>query len=259
MPIAYCTFAVTAIPHTAVCQHLRLRQTHVCISPVCIHLSLTHHGDIIPAHYQDKGSPALKCSHTSQNVLSPVQLPQLNSSPVSYSPTLLALRGAGFEAPGRQCPGHEMWPRPLIFSRPWHLTCDKCHPNLIFSCENLTPCETWLQTWYFHTQKINVSTITFPCWHSLFWTGHINIRVSKKIIFRESDFRTQRQILWILSFREGFKIKHCHRRNVTGHRSFSLFIFFIFGKKSEFNSFFWWVGNTTGYWGKWKLKFASRC
>ena len=31
MAIAYCTFAVTAIPHTAVCQHLRLRQTHVCI------------------------------------------------------------------------------------------------------------------------------------------------------------------------------------------------------------------------------------
>ena len=73
-----------------------------------------------------------------------------------------------FEAPGRQCPGHEMWPRPLIFSRPWHLTCDKCHPNLIFSCENLTPCETWLQTWYFHTQKINVSAhITFPHRHWL--------------------------------------------------------------------------------------------
>ena len=225
---AYCTFAVQqcSIPHTAVCQHLRLRQTHVCISPVCIHLSLTHHGDIIPAHYQDKGSPALKCSHTSQNVLSPVQLPQLNSSPVSYSPTLLALRGAGFEAPGRQCPGHEMWPRPLIFSRPWHLTCDKCHPNLIFSCENLTPCETWLQTWYFHTQKINVSTITFPCWHSLFWTGHINIKVwlCKKIIFRGSDFRTQCKILWI---------------------------FFIFGKNSELN--------LDEIWGKWKLKFASRC
>ena len=46
-----------------------------CRYTLCIHLSLTHHGDIIPAHYQDKGSPALKCSHTSQNVLSPVQLP----------------------------------------------------------------------------------------------------------------------------------------------------------------------------------------
>ena len=76
-----------------------------CRFTLCIHLSLTHHGDIIPAHYQDKGSPALKCSHTSQNVLSPVQLPQLNSSPVSYSPTLLALRGAASKPPGDSVQG----------------------------------------------------------------------------------------------------------------------------------------------------------
>ena len=187
MPIAYCTFAVTAIPHTAVCQHLRLRQTHVCIvdSPSAfISHSLTtvtlfpriiriRVHQLRNVHILGRMFSALFSSHTAEHCEQLSGLIQSDSSCPSRS---------CFEAPGRQCPGHEMWPRPLIFSRPWHLTCDKCHPNLIFSCENLTPCETWLQTWYFHTQKINVSAhITLPRRHwlaplvSTYWWRYLRL------------------------------------------------------------------------------------
>lgn len=124
----------------------------------CIHLSLImvtlfsrvirglHLGNVhmLARIFSEKCSHTKKCSHTRKN------------RPSSQSPGSQDF-SCSLEALGRQCPGLEMWPRPDIFTS---VTSDmwQMPPNLIFSCENLTPCETWLHSWYFHTQKINVST-----------------------------------------------------------------------------------------------------
>ena len=124
------------ILHTAVCQHLRLRQTHslFCIvdSPSPLHSSLTHQGDIIPAHYQWKGSPP-KCSHTSQNVL--ISSHTLASPPVSYSPTLASCPSSWLGSPRATVS------RARNVTSPWYF-----HVSDIWHVTNAT------QTWYFHVK-----------------------------------------------------------------------------------------------------------
>ena len=121
--------------------------------------------------------------------------PRLSSgliqSDSSFLPFQLAWKPPGDSVQGTKCD------LALIFSRLWHLTCDKCHPNLIFSCENLTPCETWLRTWYFHTQKINVSTnIMFPHGHWVWLCSGLDISIlhSERRLNPEVANSSQRQI-----------------------------------------------------------------